>query len=214
MKGTPVVAFAGGLTTSLTTVYTGKVGKVFTIKSIIVSNNNSGPMKFTIYSGNYPITWAATIPGSGSLVIPVVDQVVLPGETIQVRCDSGLVNNVTMRISGIETDGLLSGLGLRVSRQFTNNTYKVFSSPGKKRILKSMVICNLSGETPEVRIMVGDYSSGYTFNNDLATFYKILPYQTIIVPFMDAVIDSNETLIVTQVASNQQLVVHVVTKDV
>lgn len=198
MAQSAVVAFVGSIPLTSTVVYTGKSGKIFILKSVVVTNLNSEVRNFSLLIDGLAVASRQAVQGSGALIVPVYDQVVTAGQQIRVYAATGSTKEMNIRISGNEVD-VADEPGLVSSRMTADTTYKTLSPSGTKRLIKSLVICNTTANDLKARLMVGDYSStGWNFDTDLLTYTKIKSYQTILIPFADVVVNSNELIVATQ----------------
>ncbi|OAX50575.1 hypothetical protein [Paenibacillus sp. AD87] len=192
MAETPIKIYGDALsTTSGTTIYTGKTGKTCIIKSIIICNVsgvdttvnmrlNTGPLYFLLNN--------KSIKANQTLVIPISDIVISPGETLHMWCANSIVN---ARITGVEKDGIPSSLGLaqyRVGLGTGTTTIVPAAGNGVSRLVKSIVICNVSSGPQTVTIRFG-WSGD---NCNLINKYTIAGYDTVLIPFADMFISPSE----------------------
>jgi len=92
-------------TTEQTGIYTVPSGKQTLITNILVSNSSTSASNFTIniYVGGsaFPIASQTTVPARDSVII---DAKTLMRAGDELRITSGLANNITFHITGLEID--------------------------------------------------------------------------------------------------------------
>ncbi|WFR62595.1 hypothetical protein P9222_31285 [Paenibacillus amylolyticus] len=188
-----VKIYGDGLpTTASTTMYTGKTDKTCIIKSIILCNVNSVDTTVTMALNSSPINYliyAKPMKANQTLVIPISDVVISPGETIRMWCSAPYVN---ARVTAEERDGAPLTLGLnsfRVSMPASSTPTTIVPALGStSRLVKSLVLCNVTATAQTVTIRFG-WSGD---NCNLINKYTIAANDTILIPFADMIISSNE----------------------
>lgn len=184
--------FSGTLqndTNNLTPIYTGQANKTCVIKSIMLCNTTSAAISVMFDIGFGSLMRYKKISPNQSLVIPVTDVIVSPGEEVYLYSATPGCN---ARISAVEIDGTPASLGLQPYREtLAATTFRRIvpaNTNGVTRLTKSFVICNTFSTDAKVTIRFGSS----TDNDNLIKDYTVAAFDTILIPFADVVLMGGE----------------------
>ncbi|KAA8750085.1 hypothetical protein [Paenibacillus sp. UASWS1643] len=210
MAETPVLLYGNNLsTTANTVIYTAPINKVVVLKSVIVCNLQDTPINLNMQIEGTPVIGSRPLKGYETLVIPIADLVLRPTAQLRAWVSSG---TCAVRITGVELDGTMdqNGLYLIATSSGVNGTPReIITTKGKPSIIKSMVFCNSYSIPLSLNMRIGYFADNYT----LIRNYKLAPYETIHIPFVDTILLGTDTL-TAWVNESNVIWCHIVTKDV
>ncbi|WP_426332704.1 hypothetical protein ACN9MH_15440 [Paenibacillus silvae] len=182
--------FGAGVITNANTVitmYTAPSSRISIIKSLTLCNSSSSPVTAILRLGGVEVLFNYTIKPNATIVVPVMDQCMLAGDTITLYCSNA--NAINYYISGIEatlTDADYSSvkrLGMGVLRSVSDI---IVGTSTKDRMIKGIILCNTSTYDVAASIEFGSYK--------ILSSYLMKSYDTILIPTMDHVLPANATV--------------------
>ncbi|APO43353.1 hypothetical protein BS614_04305 [Paenibacillus xylanexedens] len=172
---------------STLTAYTVPVSYKAIIKSFIISNGSAGNVNLIVRMGSVEILFNYIMKPYDTIVVPVMDQLLIAGNTITFYASAG--NSISYYISGIEAlttdpeyiDVTRFGLGLVPS-----DLGNIVTSSAKDRLVKGIILCNTNSADTRVYMNVS--------TRNILQGFMIKAYETILVPTTDLLIPATEVI--------------------
>ncbi|WP_408893524.1 hypothetical protein [Paenibacillus taichungensis] len=172
---------------STVTAYTVPTNCKTIIKSFIISNGSAATALVTIRFAGTAIVYLYAMKPYDTIVIPVVDQLLISGNSITLDSNAG--NSISYYISGIEAtiydpeyaDVLRFGAGTIPVSSGT-----IVASSSKDRIVKGIVICNTNSSDKTISMWISGFN--------ILQAFTVKSLDTILVPTSDLLIPTTETI--------------------
>lgn len=185
---TPIRLYADSVPSTNTVIYSGVTNKVTILKSLIVCGSGA-ESRFRLDINGTLFCYHLLKPNE-TIVIPVMDMIIAPGVNISMYCPTGFCS---ARLTAAQIDApSTSAAGIEFftdSLGLSGNTKEIVTS-GKKRIIKSIVLCNTSNLPSVVGLRIGGNADNYNMVRD----YTMKGYETIHIPVTDSYMDVSDRI--------------------